>query len=329
MAATKPAIDMVAKGELMTKLWAQVSWEVPDSMTDDISEFLIEFSPDGVVTENLTLDTFSLESLEEPSTRTVTAFFDADDSLEGKVAEICSYIKETGPSHPGFIFREPTISYIKEEDWSSSWKSNFKPTRIGKRLVVKPTWEEYPENAGDIILELDPGMAFGTGTHPTTRLCMEVLEKIFFQEGTYRHITENGPLLILDVGTGSGILAITAAKLGAERVLAIDIDKQALVVAEENIILNGSQKTVTVADTPLTRVDGNYDIVVANILAEELVKMAPELVKRVSPGGFLILSGILTEKEEIVLSGFSMREITHTETTREDEWSCVTYRRAG
>ena len=320
---------MVAKGEIMTKLWAQVSWEVPDSMTDDLSEFLIELSPDGVVTENLTLDTFSLESLEEPSTRTVSAFFEADDALQGKVAGVCSYIREIGPSYPGFIFREPTIGYIKEEDWSSSWKSNFKPARIGKRLVVKPTWEEYPENAGDIILELDPGMAFGTGTHPTTRLCMEVLEKIFFREDAYRHVTGKAALHVLDVGTGSGILGITAAKLGAADVLAIDIDAQALVVAKENIILNGAEKTVTVADTPLARVEGSYYIVVANILAEELVKMAPELVKRVAPGGFLILSGILTEKEEIVLRGFSMREITHTETTLEDEWSCMTYRRAG
>lgn len=312
----------------MTRLWAQVSWEVPESMIDDISEFLIEYSPDGVVTENLTLDTFSLESLEEPSTRTVTAFFEADDTLEAKVAAVCSYIRETGPSYSGFIFREPAISYIKEEDWSSSWKSNFKPTRIGKRLVVKPTWEEYPENAGDIILELDPGMAFGTGTHPTTRLCMEVLEKIFFQEGTYRHITGNGHLRVLDVGTGSGILGITAARLGASHVLAIDIDAQALEVAQENIILNGAEKTVMVADTPLTRVEGCYDIIVANILAEELVKMAPELVKRVSRGGFLILSGILTEKEELVERGFSMQEITLTEITREDEWSCMTYRLA-
>jgi ribosomal protein L11 methyltransferase len=319
---------MVAKGEIMTKLWAQVSWEVPDSMTDDLSEFLIELSPDGVVTENLTLDTFSLESLEEPSTRTVSAFFEADDALEGKVAGVCSYIREIGPSYPGFIFREPTIGYIKEEDWSSSWKSNFKPARIGKRLVVKPTWEEYPENAGDIILELDPGMAFGTGTHPTTRLCMEVLEKIFFREDASRHVTGKAALHVLDVGTGSGILGITAAKLGAADVLAIDIDAQALVVAKENIILNGAEKTVIVEDTPIAQVEGSYGVVVANILAEELVKMASELVKRVSRGGFLILSGILTEKEDMVLRGFSMPEITLAEITREDEWSCMTYRLA-
>jgi ribosomal protein L11 methyltransferase len=329
LTATGPAISTIATGEIMTKLWAQVSWEVPDSMTDEISEFLIELSPDGVVTENLTLDTFSLETLEEPFTRTVTAFFAADDTLEGKIAGVNSHLREVGPSFTGFLFKEPTISYIKEEDWSNSWKSNFKPARIGKQLVVKPTWEEYPDNPGDIILELDPGMAFGTGTHPTTRLCMEVLERIFFREGTFRDIPGMSPFHVLDVGTGSGILAIAAAKLGATHVLAIDIDSQALAVAKENIILNNAEKLVSVSDTPLAGVQGSYDIVVSNILAEELVKMAPELVKRVKRGGFLILSGILTEKEEAVLQGFSLPGITMAEITREDEWSCLTYRLVG
>ncbi|HET6418963.1 MAG TPA: 50S ribosomal protein L11 methyltransferase [Geobacteraceae bacterium] len=312
----------------MIKLWAQVSWEVPDSMTDDISEFLIGFSPDGVITENLVLDTFSLESLEEPSTRTVTAFFEADDALEGKIAAVNSYLKETGPSFPGFLFKEPTLSFIKEEDWSASWKSNFKPVRVGKRLVVKPTWEEYTGKQEDIILELDPGMAFGTGTHPTTRLCMEIMESIRFREGAFSGIPGAGPFQVLDVGTGSGILAITAARLGAARVLAIDIDTRALEVAVGNINLNGVEKLVSVSDTPLAEVRGDFDVVVSNILAEDLVKMAPELVKRIRKGGFLILSGILTEKEETVLLGFSLPGMILVEIMREDEWSCLTYRLA-
>lgn len=309
----------------MIKLWAQVSWEVPDSMTDDISEFLIGFSPDGVVTENLVLDTFSLESLEEPSTRTVTAFFESDEALEGKIAAVNSYLKETGPSFPGFLFKEPTVSIIKEEDWSASWKSNFKPIRIGKRLVVKPTWEEFTGKPEDIILELDPGMAFGTGTHPTTRLCMEILESIRFREGAFSGIPGDGPFHVLDVGTGSGILAITAARLGAGRVCAIDIDTRALEVARENINLNGVENLVSVSDTPLAEVSGDFDVVVSNILAEDLVKMAPELAKRIRKGGFLILSGILTEKEESVLLGFSLPGMVLVEIMREDEWSCLTY----
>ena len=311
----------------MTKLWAQVCYELPDALVDDVSEFLLELSPNGVVTENLTLDTFSLESLEEPSVKTVTVFFEANDTLAEKLEQVRSYLEQAIISLPRSVFREPTITYIKEEDWSSTWKSHFKPSRIGKRIVVKPTWEEYAKSDDDIVLELDPGMAFGTGTHPSTRLCMETLEKIFFHEGDYRDISTNGPSSVLDVGTGSGILAITAAKLGAVQVNAIDIDPQAVTVALENIVMNGVDKQVTVSDNPLEKITGRYDIVLANILAEELVKMAPELIKRMSPGGFLILSGILTEKEDIVVQGFSTRETSLAEISREAEWSCLTYRR--
>jgi ribosomal protein L11 methyltransferase len=311
----------------MTKLWAQVCYEVPDTMVDDISEFLLELSPDGVVTENLTLDTFSLESLEEPLLRTVTVYFEADDTLADKLKQVRSYFEQADISSCGYTSREPTITYISEEDWSNTWKSHFKPSRIGKRIVVKPTWEEYSKNHDDIVLELDPGMAFGTGTHASTRLCMEVLEKIFFHEGDYRDISTNGPLTVLDVGTGSGILGIAAAKLGALQVTGIDIDPQAVAVAKENIAKNGVGKQVKVSDSPLEMIKGTYDIVVANILAEELVKMAPELIKRVSPGGFLILSGILTEKENIVMQGFSTRETNPAEISREAEWSCMVFSR--
>jgi ribosomal protein L11 methyltransferase len=310
----------------MTKTWAQVSYAVPEAMVDDFSEFLLEFSPDGIITENLTLDTFSIESLEEPTMRTVTAFFEADDTLEEKTTLVGLYLDKTGAEYPGYKSGEPNVTYIKEEDWSNNWKTHFKPARIGKRLVVKPTWEEYPHTPSDIILVLDPGMAFGTGSHSTTRLCMEVLEKIFFREGAYVDAGPASPGHILDVGTGSGILAITAAKLGANHVTAIDIDSQAVTVAMDNIIMNGCENSVSVSDTPISLVEGVYDIVVANILAEELVKMAGELTGKVRPGGYLILSGILTEKEELVVRGFSIPGITLTEISRDAEWSCLAYR---
>jgi ribosomal protein L11 methyltransferase len=311
----------------MTKLWAQVCYEIPDALFESICEFLLELSPDGVVTENLTVDTFSLESLEEPPVRTVTVFFEANDTLADKLERVRSYIEQADVSSAGHLFREPTITYISEEDWSNSWKSHFKPIRVGKRIVVKPTWEEYVQNNDDIVLELDPGMAFGTGTHPSTRLCMEILEKIFFREGNYHGTSTNEPLNVLDVGTGSGILGITAAKLGARQVIGIDIDPQAIAVAKENIAKNSVDRIITASDSPLERVEGTYDIVVANILAEELVNMAAELVKRVSPGGFLILSGILTEKENVVMQEFSTSEMSLVEISHEAEWSCLAYRR--
>jgi ribosomal protein L11 methyltransferase len=309
----------------MTTKWAQVSCEVPESMDEEISAFLLEMAPNGVITENLTLDTFSLDSLEVSPVITVTAYFAADEALEEIVSRISTYLSAIGPPFPGFCFKEPTIVFLKEEDWSNSWKEHFKPARIGSRLIIKPTWEEFQALDTDIILELDPGMAFGTGTHPTTRLCLEVIEKIYFHDGIFNNRVKKIPLTVLDVGTGSGILSIAAAKLGASKVIAVDIDPQAVTVAAENLTLNGVDQLVQVSDTPIALIEGSFDLLVANILAEELVRLAPELDKRVNANGFLILSGILVEKEQLVQDCFAARGLTLVEVAREGEWSCLTY----
>lgn len=309
----------------MAKEWAQVSCEVPSGMVDAIAEYLVELSGNGVGIDNLVLDTFSLDTLEESAVKTVSGYFQADETLEERIREIEAYLAANGPSFAGFVYRKPSVTLITEEDWSSSWKEHFKPLRIGKRLVVTPTWENFSPTAGDVVLELDPGMAFGTGTHPTTMLCLSVLERLLSGSG------EGEPQLleVLDVGTGSGILSIAAAKLGVRSVTAIDIDPEAVRVAEDNCSLNGVTSAVTVSDTPLARICGDYDIVLANILAEDLVRLAPLLVERLKPKAFLILSGILIEKEELVKEGFANRNVTLTEVARENEWSCIVYRRNG
>lgn len=294
-------------------------------MVDAIAEYLVELSGNGVGIDNLVLDTFSLDTLEESAVKTVSAYFQADDTLKERIREIEAYLAANGPSFAGFVYRKPSVTLITEEDWSSSWKEHFKPLRIGKRLVVTPTWENFSPTAGDVVLELDPGMAFGTGTHPTTMLCLSVLERLLSGSG------EGEPQFqeVLDVGTGSGILSIAAAKLGVRRVTAVDIDPEAVRVAKDNCSLNGVTSTVTVSDTPLARICGDYDIVLANILAEDLVRLAPQLVERLKPEAFLILSGILIEKEELVKEGFANRNVTLTEVARENEWSCLVYRRNG
>jgi ribosomal protein L11 methyltransferase len=308
----------------MHKEWTQVSCEVPDAMVDAIAEFLIELSSNGVGIDNRTLDTFTLESLEETPTKMVTAYFQNDEFLEGRIRRIETFLAENGPNFQGFVYRAPTTSTIKEEDWSTSWKEHFKPLRVGKHLVIKPTWEEFPAKPDDIMLDIDPGMAFGTGTHPTTMLCLTVLEKILADCRT-----EVKSMTVLDVGTGSGILSIAAAKFGIGHITAIDIDPEAVRVAHENCVLNEVEARVSVSDTPLGMIGGNFDIVLANILAEDLVRMAPELIARLKPNGFLILSGILIEKEPLVIEGYAAPTITLTEAAREGEWSCLVLRRNG
>jgi ribosomal protein L11 methyltransferase len=193
--------------------------------------------------------------------------------------------------------------------------------------VIKPTWEGYAPVPGDIVVELDPGLAFGTGTHATTRMCLDALEGIAFRDPPFDATGHPEPRTVLDVGTGSGILAIAAAKFGARQIVAIDIDPRAAEVTTDNLALNGIGEPVAVhvSTTPLDAVPGTYDVVLANILAEELVRLAASLISRVAPGGFLVLSGILMEREEFVRNGFAPYPLTLAAVRHETEWSCLCY----
>ena len=175
--------------------------------------------------------------------------------------------------------------------------------------------------AGDLVIVIDPGMAFGTGAHPTTRMCLEKLEEICFDECGGKL-----PDPVLDVGTGSGVLSIAAALMGAKAITAVDIDPEAVRVTEENLALNGFSGEVAVSTTDLGELTDSYAVVLANILAEELVRLAGQLTARVAPGGWLILSGILTEKAEMVRAAFPSLELVSS--PQEAEWSCLTLRKA-
>jgi len=306
----------------MGRVWAEVACHVPEELVEVVADFLTEFTGQGICIDNRRVDTFSIAEEDTATERTVKAYLAADATLPQQVETIRDFLQRLPfpPSWPPV----PVVTLIPEEDWAENWKEHFKPVRIGSRLVVKPSWEPYAATVGDIILEIDPGMAFGTGDHPTTRLCLEELEK---SSPLARSGTITTGASVLDVGTGSGILAIAAARLGAERVTAIDIDPEAVAVARENVRLNGVVGTVSVAATPLDKVPGTFAIVVANILAEELVRLAPQLLEKLAPGGILLLSGILGGKEELVQQGFARYPVQLTEIRREDEWSCLAYRR--
>jgi ribosomal protein L11 methyltransferase len=213
-----------------------------------------------------------------------------------------------------------------EEDWANNWKQHFPPLRIGKRFVIKPTWEDFAPQPADILIELDPGLAFGTGTQPTTRMCLEMLEGIIYGDPPFLPPVAVETQTLLDVGTGSGILSIAAAKCGVTGINAIDIDQRAVSVTAENLALNQVARYVSVSDTPLDCVTGTFGIVVANIIAEELVKLSLQLVEKVIPGGHLILSGILAEREDFVRTGFSPYPVDLVTVRRDEEWCCLCYR---
>ena len=202
------------------------------------------------------------------------------------------------------------ISAAVDDDWAEGWKRYYKPFRIGSHLIVKPTWEAYQPKDGDVIVELDPGMAFGTGTHETTNMCMILLEK-YLRDG----------MRVMDIGTGSGILAIAAAKLGAQQVLAVDIDPDAVKVARENIERNGMSGNINAVQGDMVRTQAiPCDIAVANIVAGAICVLAEPLKRHLQPGGYLLCSGIIREREQDVLNSLADAGYTVKERLTQGEW---------
>ena len=303
--------------------WVEITCAVPASMAETFADFLLELTGNGVSIENRIVDTFNIDELIDEPVKSVKCYLPENGEIEAALATIEAYLLAEGGAFPGFSFSPPIVAILKEEDWANSWKVNFKPTRIGKRLVIRPSWEAFEAAEGDILLELDPGMAFGTGTHATTRLCLELLETLVYRENAFQNNRN-----VLDVGCGSGVLGIAAALFGAASVVAIDIDPIAIAVTAENATINTVGSIVTASATPLAEVAGQYSIVLANILAEELVKMGNLLTDRVAAGGFLILSGILIEREAFVIAGFTPLPLLLHSVTRQEEWCCIVFRKS-
>lgn len=181
---------------------------------------------------------------------------------------------------------------VDEEDWSNAWKKYYHPVQVGEHLVVCPSWEAYDRQPDDVVLTLNPGMAFGTGTHDTTRLCMELLEKYITPQDT-----------VLDVGCGSGILAITAALLGANKIIGCDIDEVAVKVAGENAALNGVQDRIAFHQGDLTsQVEGSFQIICANIVADVIIRLSEDADRYLAKDGIFITSGIIDTREQDVLN---------------------------
>lgn len=211
------------------------------------------------------------------------------------------------------------LQNVADEDWSENWKKYYKPFRIGSHLVVKPTWEPYEAQPGDQMIELDPGMAFGTGTHETTHMCMQLLEK---------HLRPG--MRVMDVGTGSGILAIAAARLGASDVLAIDIDPNAVKVAKENVALNGVESRVRVVEGDLCKSEAiPCDLAVANIVADAICMLAGPLTRHLQKGRLLVCSGIIREREQDVRDAAAQAGYTLFDRVEMGEWVALALKNEG
>lgn len=305
----------------MIDSWIEIACDVPVEHSEVVADFLTQLSGSGVCVDNLSVDAFSTSEIPDSVRVVIKAYLPADSDYEPQMHEVEAFISDLAQRYPDALFAAPKLGAVNTEDWSNSWKVHFKPLRVGKRLLIVPTWEEAAQLADDLVIRIDPGMAFGTGGHETTRLCLELLESVM----------ESGPLLttpsLLDLGTGSGILAMAASLLGAGRILALDIDPDAVDVARENLALNQLSDQVECGTEPLESLKERFDIILANILAEELVRLAPYLTDRLNPGGSLILSGILAEKEPLVRAGFASLPLNYHQTICSGEWVAMLYRK--
>lgn len=232
---------------------------------------------------------------------------------ERSIAEAMTFIRERLKDESLEPIKVETVG-VREEDWANSWKEYYKPLRIGKRLVIVPAWEKYEESENDLIVRMDPGMAFGTGTHETTRLVIELLEKY----------TRPG-CRMLDVGTGSGILAICASKLGAGECFAYDIDPMAVRVANENIKDSGLSNIRCEVSDLLRQADRSrpYDLICANLVADIIIRMVPDLAPFMAEHTVLLASGIISARADDVIACFDKYGYEVVEKSVENDWCAL------
>jgi ribosomal protein L11 methyltransferase len=256
------------------------------------------------------------ETLDALRPCTVRAFLLDDETLDEKRGKIERAVWTLGMLRPLGELEERALA---EQDYATAWKKFYTILHVGTRTVIKPSWLDYAPGPGEIVIELDPGMAFGTGLHPTTRLCLAVLEKYLAPGAT-----------MLDVGTGSGILAIGAVKLGAKWVEARDIDPIAVETASKNAAASSLQNLIQVSRTSVApeRDAVLYDVVTANIFADTIAELAPALVGHLKPQGVLIASGILEERAHLVEEAMQAQPVNFVERAQEQDWLVMIYRRA-
>ncbi len=299
--------------------WIEVALQVDGESAEAVAEVLERFGHQGVSLEQdgIPPDTWDEDQVPPPQSLTLRAYFPADDQLEASKAKL-----ETALGHMRLMYPMPTPAYrsIQAEDWAEAWKAHYEPLRVGKRLLIRPLWIDMPLTPGDVEIALDPGMAFGTGSHPTTQLCLRALEDLL-QPGQ----------AVLDLGSGSGILSIAAAKLGAGQVLALDTDPIAVESTRDNAKANGVRQQVVAErgshDCLLTSAR-RFDLVVVNILARIIVEMAKErLGELVRPGGLAIFSGIIDTQVAEVEAALRDSGLQPTARRRMGDWVLVEAKR--
>jgi ribosomal protein L11 methyltransferase len=291
--------------------WIEVRVVVPARMQEEASLFLTDFSGRGVI----------IEEEDAPAGGVVIrAYFRPEEYGDLQLQELQDYIKRLSSYELYPLGLE--VRQVAEEDWAEAWKAHFKPLKVTDRLVIRPPWEEYAAQPGETVITIYPGMAFGTGRHASTLLCLRALEQVW----EARPPGAGSPWQVLDVGTGTGILALTAARYGAE-VLAIDLDPEAVAAALENVRLNNLIDRVWVEETPLASLRQQFGLILANITAPDLLQLADSLTARLLSDGVLIISGFLAEDAVRLADRYQGLGLRQTGLLTQEDWGALIFRR--
>ena len=282
--------------------WLEVSVAVPPEAAEAVSEVLSRYAPQGVA-----IDMGDGDLLPDTLVR-VKAYLVVDIDIETRRHQVEQALWHLHHIWP--VIPDPTFTLIDDQDWTAGWKESIPILRLGRQIIIKPSWREYAREAGDVVLEMDPGLAFGTGLHPTTQLCVAALEE---------NLTPG--MHLLDLGTGTGILALVAAKLGVTNVMAVDTDSDAVTATHRNARDNGVAHLIQVLHGSLADINQTYDLIVANILAPVIINMTEHgLNTRLRTGGTLIVSGILIEQSETVQSALAEAGLRIIAQQQQGEW---------
>ncbi len=294
----------------MSASWLELSIDTPPEYVEPLSEIFRRYGEGGVAVEQPGgFNPDEGETAPIPDRVTVKAYLPMDADTDRRRARIDVGVRLVAHLAPVSDLRERLVN---EEEWQNSWKEFFQPLRVGGRIVICPTWREFEGRQGDVIIQLDPGMAFGTGHHPTTRMCLEIIER-----------TISPGDRALDIGCGSGILSISAVKLGAGSAVGFEIDPVAVRAARANVESNGAAELVEVVHgtlpSPLAEAQ-SFDLVVANISARVVVDLAPHLAACAASGGTLIASGILEDHVDRVAAALESAGATVRERLSDGDW---------
>lgn len=299
--------------------WIEVTLRVDGEAAEATAGVLQRYGYQGVAVEHegIPPDKLDEDQIPPATTLAVKAYIpedDQSDALKKQLEDALGYMNMMYP------MPTPTYQIVEEADWAEAWKAHYHPVRIGKRLLIRPLWTEVELQPDDVEIALDPGMAFGTGTHPTTQLCLEATEDLLVPGAQ-----------VLDLGTGSGILAIAAAKLGAAHVLALDNDSIAVEAAIENAQQNGAAAKITVQEGSLETVVGSarrFDLILVNILARIIIQMCSQhLGEVVRPGGLAIFSGIILEQADDVEAALRSTGLQPYSRRVQGDWVVIEARR--